>query len=86
MSIHAAPIACRDLVELVTDYLEGALPADQHERFQQHIAGCDGCTAYLGQMRETIRLTGTLREQQISPDARAALLHAFRGWASRSDG
>jgi len=51
-------------------------------RFENHIAGCDGCTAYLEQMRETIRLTGTLREQQISPDARAALLHAFRGWAS----
>ena len=82
MSVHAAPIACRDLVELVTDYLEGALSPEQHARFQSHIAGCDGCTAYLEQMRETIRLTGTLREQQISPDARAALLHAFRGWAA----
>jgi anti-sigma factor RsiW len=82
VSVQAAPIACRDLVELVTDYLEGALSPQQHARFQHHIAGCDGCTAYLEQMRETIRLTGTLREQQISPDARAALLHAFRGWAS----
>ena len=82
MSVHAAPIACRDLVELVTDYLEGALSEDEHRRFQQHIAGCDGCTAYLEQMRETIRLTGTLSERQISPDARAALLEAFRGWAS----
>ena len=83
MSVHIAPIACRDLVELVTDYLEGALSPEQHARFESHIAGCDGCTAYLEQMRETIRLTGTLREQQISPDARAALLHAFRGWASQ---
>jgi predicted anti-sigma-YlaC factor YlaD len=82
VSAHIAPIACRDLVELVTDYLEGALAPEQHVRFQNHIAGCDGCTAYLDQMRETIRLTGTLREQQISPDARAALLQAFRGWAS----
>ena len=82
MSVHIAPIACRDLVELVTDYLEGTLPSEQHARFENHIAGCDGCTTYLEQMRETIRLTGTLREQQISPDARAVLLHAFRGWAS----
>ena len=82
MSVHAAPIACRDLVELVTDYLEGALSPELHARFENHIAGCDGCTTYLEQMRETIRLTGTLREQQIAPEARAALLHAFRGWAS----
>jgi anti-sigma factor RsiW len=82
VSVHIAPIACRDLVELVTNYLEGALPPEQRARFESHIAGCDGCTTYLEQMRETIRLTGTLREQQISPEARAALLHAFRGWAS----
>jgi anti-sigma factor RsiW len=82
MSVHAAPIACRELVELVTDYLEGALSPDLRARFDNHIAGCDGCTTYLEQMRETIRLTGTLREQQISPEARVALLHAFRGWAS----
>ena len=82
MSVQIAPIACRDLVELVTAYLEGALPPEQHARFENHIAGCDGCTTYLEQMRETIRLTGTLREQQISSGALAALLHAFRGWAS----
>jgi anti-sigma factor RsiW len=82
VNVHIALIACCELVELVTDYLEGALSPQQHARFEHHIAGCDGCTAYLEQMRETIRLTGTLREQQISPDARAALLHAFRGWAS----
>ncbi|HVI35558.1 MAG TPA: zf-HC2 domain-containing protein [Gaiellales bacterium] len=82
MNVHIAPIPCCELVELVTDYLEGALSPQQHARFEHHIAGCDGCTAYLEQMREAIRLTGTLREQQISPDARAALLHAFRGWAS----
>jgi anti-sigma factor RsiW len=82
VNVHIAAIPCCELVELVTDYLEGALSPRQHARFEHHIAGCDGCTAYLEQMREAIRLTGTLREQQISPDARAALLHAFRGWAS----
>ncbi len=64
MSVDIAPIACRELVELVTDYLEGALSPEQHARFENHIAGCDGCTTYLEQMRETIRLTGTLREHQ----------------------
>jgi len=82
MSVHVAPIACRDLVELVTDYFEGALSPELHARFENHIAGCDGCTTYLEQMRETIRLTGTLREQQISPEALETLLHVFRGWVS----
>jgi anti-sigma factor RsiW len=82
VSVQIAPIPCRELVELVTDYLEGALSPEQHARFENHIAGCDGCTTYLEQMRETIRLTGTLREQQISPEALEALLHTFRGWAS----
>ena len=76
-------LTCQQVVELVTEYLDGVMEPARHARFEAHLAGCDGCTAYLEQMRETIRLTGTLREQQISPGARAALLHAFRGWASR---
>lgn len=80
MSVHVAPIACRELVELVTDYLEGALSAEQHARFENHIAGCDGCTAYLEQMRETIRLTGTLREEDVSTEAADELLAQFAAW------
>jgi anti-sigma factor RsiW len=75
------PLMCRDLVELITDYLEGTMPARDRARFDRHLAGCDGCTAYLEQMRITIRLTGRLDERQLDPDARAALLHAFQGWA-----
>jgi anti-sigma factor RsiW len=75
------PLPCQELVELVTDYLEGALSPADRERFDRHIAGCDGCTTYLEQMRTTIRLAGRLRPEDISPDAGAALLRSFRGWS-----
>jgi anti-sigma factor RsiW len=73
-------LTCRELVELVTDYLEGTLPDRDRDRFEAHIAGCDGCTNYLFQIRETIRLTGLLTEDQIPVEQRDALLDAFRGW------
>jgi len=73
-------VTCIELVELVTDYLEGSMPADERARFEEHISGCEGCTAYLEQFRITIRLTGMLTEEQIAPDAGAALLDAFRDW------
>lgn len=71
---------CRELVELVTDYLEGALPPADRERLEAHLAGCEGCTTYLEQFRITIRLTGMLAEQQVSPDARSLLTGVFRAW------
>ena len=70
-------IACRELVTLVTDYLEDRLSPGDRMRFDEHIAGCRHCTAYLAQMRETIRLTGTLREEEIPPELRDALLAAL---------
>ena len=75
----AAPIACRELVTLVTDYLEDRLTPDDRARFDAHIAGCPHCTAYVEQMRETIRLTGTLREEELPAEVREALLAALRG-------
>ena len=71
---------CSELVELVTDYLEGSMPAEQRARFDEHVSGCDGCTTYLEQFRITIRLTGMLSEEQVAPDARQTLLAAFRDW------
>ena len=71
-------LTCRELVELVTDYLEGAMDDPTRLRVDQHLAGCPGCTAYLDEMRVTIRLTGRLTEGDIDPAARDALLHAFR--------
>jgi anti-sigma factor RsiW len=73
-------LSCRELVELVTDYLEGALPRCEQARFEQHIDLCDGCWAYVEQMRRTIALSGRLAAEDLSPEAQAALLEAFRGW------
>jgi anti-sigma factor RsiW len=76
----AEQLSCQELVELVTDYLDGALPPPDRARFEAHIAECDGCRAYLEQIRATITLTGTLVSEQIDPAAEAALLQAFRNW------
>jgi anti-sigma factor RsiW len=76
-------ISCQELVELVTDYLEGALPGEDRERFDSHIAACDGCRTYLEQIRITVALSGQLTPEQLAPEAERALLEAFRDWHSR---
>ena len=76
----AEALTCRELVELVTDYLEAALPPPERARFEEHIAGCGACTIYLAQMRDTLGLVGHLTEESLSADACEALLAAFRGW------
>jgi anti-sigma factor RsiW len=80
--IDTEALNCQELVELVTDYFEGALAPGDLQRFEQHIAGCDGCTRYLEQLRLTIRLTGTLTITDISPEAERTLVAAFREWRS----
>lgn len=71
---------CKELVELVTDYLEDALPPDERIRFEEHLALCPGCVAYVEQMRGTVRLVGGLHDDAMPADARDALLQAFRDW------
>lgn len=73
-------LTCAQLVELVTDYLEGVLPARDRIRFERHLRGCAGCGAYLDQMRRTLRILGRIGAESIDPRAREALLTAFRGW------
>ena len=73
-------LTCKEVVEIVTDYLEGALSPEDRARFDQHLAGCDGCTSYLEQMRETIRLSGMLTEEQVPAAQRERLRRAFRDW------
>jgi anti-sigma factor RsiW len=73
-------LACQELVELVTDYLEGALAPEDRRRFEEHIGRCGGCTNYLDQMRQTIALTGRLSEDTFPDGARDDLLAAFRSW------
>ena len=73
-------LSCKELVELVTEYIEGVLPLESRLRFEEHIAECDGCRVYLEQMRQTIQLSGTLSEEKISESGKAKLLEAFRNW------
>ncbi len=73
-------ITCQELVEIVTDYLEGRMPAEQRLLFEEHVVFCSWCDTYVAQMRETIRLTGMLREEDLSAETRDALLDAFRTW------
>jgi anti-sigma factor RsiW len=75
-----ADLTCRELVELVTDYLEGSLSRRDRKRFEKHIDGCTNCREYVAQFRETIRLTGTLREQDVSKEAADELLAQFAAW------
>jgi len=72
-------LACQEVVELVTAYLEDALDPVDRERFEEHLVFCDGCENYLEQMRTTIRLTGRV-EDELPARLRAELLEAFRGW------
>ena len=80
MSVDVEQLSCQELVELVTDYLEGALSPGEAARFDDHIGRCTGCAAYLEQIRQTIALTGRLTPESLSPEAERELLEAFRGW------
>ena len=78
--IQLPEMPCRELVELVTEYLEGTLPAGDRVRFEAHLGDCEYCTTYLDQMRTTIRLVGRIPEDSVDPVALQALRAAFRGW------
>jgi len=74
------PLACQEMVELITSYLEGALPRSQRRRFEAHLAGCEHCSEYLAQMRVTIAATGRLREEDLTPAMREDFGSVFRRW------
>jgi len=78
-----APLSCREFVELVTAYLEGALAPPERLRFEEHLRACEHCTAYLEQLRQMLDAVGTLHVDDLSPVAEAALLDAFRDWHQR---
>jgi len=73
-------LTCKELVELVTAYHEGALPARDRQRFEEHVVFCDGCASYLDGMRRTIEVNGRLTEEDILPELERELLAAFRDW------
>jgi predicted anti-sigma-YlaC factor YlaD len=73
-------LTCKEVVELVNDYLSATMPAADQARFAEHLAECPACTTYLEQMRTTIELTGRLREDELSEDQKRELVDAFRRW------
>ena len=83
MTIALAHLNCLELVELVTAYLEGDLSSGERKRFDAHLAACDGCTAYVEQMRRTIELSGRLRTEDVSREAEETLLRVFRNWKAQ---
>jgi anti-sigma factor RsiW len=74
---------CRELVELITDYLEERLSPVDRIRFESHLAACEACRIYLEQFRQTISVLGWLPEESLSSEARDTLVAAFRGWSRR---
>jgi len=76
----AEHITCAEVVELVTDYLERALPAAQAEVFEQHLNFCEGCVTYVEQMRTTVATVGRVCEEDVPPETKERLMAAFRDW------
>jgi anti-sigma factor RsiW len=76
-----APIECQQVVEVVTAYLEGAMPASGRRRFEAHLAACPHCGAYIEQLRETIAITGSIAPEDLSSEALEDLTEVFRSWA-----
>jgi len=75
-----AELTCQELVELVTEYLEDTLAAEQRSRFEAHLAECGGCRNYLEQMRQSINITSRLTEDSLPAPMRDELLALFRNW------
>ena len=78
-------LVCQQVVELVTDYLEGTLGRAARRRLEAHLAGCPHCTEYLAQMRATIGLTGRLTPEDLTPRMREDLVEVFRRWQSEQN-
>jgi len=82
MRLLRRDLVCQQAVELVTDYLEGRLPRRQRRRFEAHLAACPHCTAYLEQIRTTIRVAGEVDADQLDPETREGLLDLYRRYRS----
>jgi len=74
------PVACREMVELVTDYLEGALSRRARRRFEAHLAGCEHCSEYIAQLRATIQLTGAISGDDFTDEMRDDFLRLYEVW------
>lgn len=79
-------MVCDELVEVVTDYLEGTLDEEDRARFEAHLAACPYCLDYVEQFRQTIAVAGALTLESLAPERRAELIAAFRGWRGQPSG
>lgn len=76
---------CQEIVEIVTEYVEGVMPEEEQRRFEAHLSICPGCVTYVEQIRETIRATGELpKEETLSPEMRDGLVTQFRDWRRKA--
>jgi anti-sigma factor RsiW len=80
MTESAEHISCQEVVELVTEYLDGALAADDASLFEEHLNFCEGCVWYVDQLRVTVATAGGIEEEDVPPATRERLLAAFRDW------
>lgn len=80
LSLHRKDIVCQQAVEMITDYLDGALSRRDRRRLENHLRACANCTAYLEQIKLTIQLTGTIEADDLSPEAKAELTELYRHW------
>jgi anti-sigma factor RsiW len=78
-------LVCQQAVELVTDYLEGALRRSERRRFERHLAGCPHCTEYLAQIRATIAITGRVTPEDLTREMRAEFIELYRRWQHDCD-
>ena len=76
-------LTCEELVEIVTEYLEGGLTDAERKRFEGHVAVCEGCSNYLDQIRITIEIAGRVTVDDLMEETKAELLSAFRDWKRR---
>lgn len=83
--IEPAGITCRELVEVITEYLEGSMVPDERARFEAHLDECEGCTRAVEQFRATISSTGSLTQDHLGAAERDLLLAVFRSWSRERD-
>jgi hypothetical protein len=77
---HSNDLSCKELMELVTEYLENSLPLSEKAQFKAHLALCQGCRIYLDQLRQTVHTVGYATEEPLDPITREKLLALFRNW------
>jgi predicted anti-sigma-YlaC factor YlaD len=78
--MKGAEVPCQEIVEWVTDYLEGALGSERQRLFEEHLADCPPCTLYLQQIQTTLATVGDVGDDDLSPEAWTTLRGAFRGF------